>query len=44
VALLFTVSKKEFSIAAVVVLSSGLPRSEVYALPAVVYAVRRCRC
>jgi bile acid:Na+ symporter, BASS family len=36
-AMLFTVSKKEFSIAAVVVLSSGLP-AEV-ALPAVVYAV-----
>jgi bile acid:Na+ symporter, BASS family len=36
-ALLFTVSKKEFSIAAVVVFSSGLP-AEV-ALPAAVYAV-----
>ncbi len=36
-AMLFTVSKKEFSIAAVVVFSSGLP-PEV-ALPAVVYAV-----
>lgn len=37
VALLFTVSKKEFSIAAFVVFTSGLP-TEV-ALPAVVYAV-----
>jgi BASS family bile acid:Na+ symporter len=37
VALLFTVSKKEFSIAAFVVLASGLP-PEV-AIPAVVYAV-----
>jgi hypothetical protein len=36
-ALLFTVSKKEFSIAALVVVASGLP-AEV-ALPAVVYAV-----
>lgn len=36
-AMLFTVSKKEFSIAALVVFSAGLP-SEV-ALPAVVYAV-----
>ena len=36
-AMLFTVSKKEFSIAAVVVASTGLP-AEV-ALPAVVYAV-----
>jgi bile acid:Na+ symporter, BASS family len=37
VAMLFTVSKKEFSIAAFLVFSSGLP-AEV-ALPAVVYAV-----
>jgi bile acid:Na+ symporter, BASS family len=37
IALLFTVSKKEFSIAAFVVFSAGLP-TEV-ALPAVVYAV-----
>ncbi len=37
VAMLFTVSKKEFSIAAFVVFASGLP-TEV-ALPAVVYAV-----
>ena len=37
VAMLFTVSKKEFSIAAVVVFASGLP-AEV-ALPAVIYAV-----
>jgi BASS family bile acid:Na+ symporter len=37
VAMLFTVSKKEFSIAALVVFASGLP-AEV-ALPAVVYAV-----
>ena len=37
VAMLFTVSKKEFSIAAFVVVTSGLP-AEV-ALPAVVYAV-----
>ncbi|MCC5948015.1 MAG: bile acid:sodium symporter [Nitriliruptoraceae bacterium] len=36
-AMLFTVSKKEFSIAAVVVFASGLP-AEV-ALPAVIYAV-----
>lgn len=36
-AMLFTVSKKEFSIAAVIVFSSGLP--ELVALPAVVYAV-----
>ena len=36
-AMLFTVSKKEFSIAAVVVFASGLP--EEVALPAVVYAV-----
>lgn len=36
-ALLFTVSKKEFSIAAVVVFSSGLPAR--VALPAAVYAV-----
>ena len=36
-AMLFTVSKKEFSIAAVVVVSTGLP-AEV-ALPAVIYAV-----
>jgi len=37
VAMLFTVSKKEFSIAAVVVFSSGLPAG--VALPAVLYAV-----
>jgi bile acid:Na+ symporter, BASS family len=37
VAMLFTVSKKEFSIAAFVVFSSGLPAD--VALPAVVYAV-----
>lgn len=37
IALLFTVSKKEFSIAAVVVAASGLPAQ--VALPAVVYAV-----
>jgi bile acid:Na+ symporter, BASS family len=37
VALLFTVSKKEFSIAAFVVFTSGLPAD--VALPAVVYAV-----
>lgn len=36
-AMLFTVSKKEFSIAAFVVFASGLP--EAVALPAVVYAV-----
>lgn len=36
-ALLFTVSKKEFSIAAFIVFASGLP--EQVALPAVVYAV-----
>jgi len=36
-AMLFTVSKKEFSIAAFIVFSSGLP--EQVALPAVVYAV-----
>jgi bile acid:Na+ symporter, BASS family len=36
-AMLFTVSKKEFSIAAVIVFASGLP--EQVALPAVVYAV-----
>jgi BASS family bile acid:Na+ symporter len=37
VAMLFTVSKKEFSIAALVVFSSGLPAD--VALPAVIYAV-----
>lgn len=37
VAMLFTVSKKEFSIAAFVVVSTGLP--DEVALPAVVYAV-----
>jgi bile acid:Na+ symporter, BASS family len=37
VAMLFTVSKKEFSIAAMVVFSSGLPAD--VALPAVIYAV-----
>lgn len=37
VAMLFTVSKKEFSIAALVVVASGLPTQ--VALPAVVYAV-----
>ena len=36
-AMLFTVSKKEFSIAAFIVFASGLP--EQVALPAVVYAV-----
>lgn len=36
-AMLFTVSKKEFSIAAVIVVASGLP--DQVALPAVVYAV-----
>ncbi len=35
--MLFTVSKKEFSIAAFIVFASGLP--EQVALPAVVYAV-----
>lgn len=37
VAMLFTVSKKEFSIAALVVVASGLPTQ--VALPAVIYAV-----
>ncbi len=37
VAMLFTVSKKEFSIAAMVVVASGLPAQ--VALPAVIYAV-----
>ncbi|MTV27945.1 hypothetical protein FTX61_21390, partial [Nitriliruptoraceae bacterium ZYF776] len=37
VAMLFTVSKKEFSIAAMVVFSSGLPAD--VALPAVIYAI-----